>query len=121
MLAGIVALVLWHRSSEEEALKNRTQQMSVPTVLVVKPQPGSMEVHLNLPGTVSALLESSVYAQVSGYIKAWHTDIGAVVKSGDLLAEIDTPVTRPAIEAGRREREAGAGQSQPGQGDRGAL
>ncbi|MEI9999177.1 MAG: biotin/lipoyl-binding protein [Verrucomicrobiota bacterium] len=46
-----------------------------------------------LPGTVYSLIESSVYAQVGGYIKAWHYDIGAKVKAGDLLAEIDTPVT----------------------------
>jgi multidrug efflux pump subunit AcrA (membrane-fusion protein) len=54
---------------------------------------GDMEVHLTLPGTVSALIESSVYAQVSGYVKDWKFDIGSKVKANDLLAEIDTPVT----------------------------
>jgi multidrug efflux pump subunit AcrA (membrane-fusion protein) len=42
---------------------------------------------------VQAEMESSVYAQVSGYIKRWLVDIGAPVKEGELLAEIETPVT----------------------------
>ena len=32
-----------------------------------------------------------IYAQVSGYVKAWHTDYGALVKKGDVLAEINAP------------------------------
>ena len=40
-----------------------------------------------------AEIESSVYSQVSGYIKRWLVDIGAPVKEGQLLAEIETPVT----------------------------
>ena len=93
VLAGMVAFVLFHRQVQEAGLKERTQKMAEPTVLVVKPQRGDLQVHLNLPGTVNALIESSVYAQVSGYIKAWHADIGAPVKNGQVLADIDTPVT----------------------------
>jgi RND family efflux transporter MFP subunit len=67
--------------------------MAVSTVLVVHPERGATDVHLVLPGTVQAEMESSVYAQVSGYIKRWLVDIGAPVKEGELLAEIETPVT----------------------------
>jgi multidrug efflux pump subunit AcrA (membrane-fusion protein) len=109
VLGVLVALVLWHKSSTQAALQDRTQQMAQPTVLVVKPQPGDAEVHLNLPGTVNSLIESSVYAQVSGYIKAWHFDIGAKVKAGDLLAEIDTPVTdQSLLQAGESVKQAQA-------------
>ena len=92
-LGGIVVLVLMRRSHEQATVASNTEQMATSTVLVVKPKLGDSEVHLTLPGTVNALIESSVYAQVSGYIKDWKFDIGSRVKAGDLLAEIDTPVT----------------------------
>ena len=46
---------------------------------------------LALPGTIQALHESAIYARVTGYVKRWQTDIGAIVHSGQLLAEIDAP------------------------------
>ena len=70
----------FRKQSAAKDLSASTQKMAVPTVLVVKPQRGDAEVHLTLPGTVSALIESSVYAQVSGYIKDWKVDIGGQVK-----------------------------------------
>ena len=93
VLAAIVAYVLWNRHKTQENLNQTTQAMAVPTVLIAHPQRGDAEIHLTLPGTVTALMESSVYAQVSGYIKRWLVDIGGQVKAGQLLAEIDTPVT----------------------------
>src|SRR4029077_18125078 len=32
-----------------------------------------------------------IYARANGYLKRWLVDIGATVKAGDLLAEIDAP------------------------------
>jgi multidrug efflux pump subunit AcrA (membrane-fusion protein) len=93
VMGALVAFVLIHRSHNQAELASATQQMSVPTVLIVHPAKGDKEVHLVLPGTVESLMESSVFAQVSGYIKRWLVDIGAQVKAGDLLAEIETPVT----------------------------
>jgi RND family efflux transporter MFP subunit len=93
VLAGIVVYVLWHRQEAQQNLQVTTQKMAVPSVLIVHPERGDSQIHLTLPGTVNAWMESSVYAQVSGYIKAWHVDIGGEVKAGQLLAEIDTPVT----------------------------
>jgi RND family efflux transporter MFP subunit len=93
VIAALIVLVLFRRSQAQETLKENTQQNAEPTVLVVRPQPGDTERHIVLPGTVEALMESSVYAQVSGYIKRWLVDIGGAVKEGDLLAEIETPVT----------------------------
>ena len=58
---------------------------------------GDAQVHLTLPGTVNSLIESSVYAQVSGYIKKWYVDIGGKVTEGQLLADIDTPVTDQSL------------------------
>ncbi len=46
---------------------------------------------LSLPGDVNAWFEAPIYARVPGYLKNWYKDIGAKVKAGELLAEIDTP------------------------------
>jgi multidrug efflux pump subunit AcrA (membrane-fusion protein) len=93
VLAVVVVVVFLRRNQEQSAVAKSTEQMATATVLVVKPKVGENAVHITLPGTVYAWMESSVYAQVSGYIKAWHFDIGAKVKANDLLAEIETPVT----------------------------
>jgi RND family efflux transporter MFP subunit len=93
VFGGATAFVFFQRNDAQAALVSATRQMAVSTVLVVHPEPGSPNIHLVLPGTVQAEMESSVYAQVSGYIKRWLVDIGDPVKEGQVLAEIETPVT----------------------------
>ena len=44
-----------------------------------------------LAGSTQAFVDSPIYARTSGYLKRWYFDIGARVKQGDLLAEIETP------------------------------
>ena len=97
VLGAIVAYVLIRRGHEQNALQASTQQMATPTVRVSTPERGDAQVHLTLPGTVNSLLESAVYAQVSGYIKKWYVDIGGKVTAGQLLADIDTPVTDQSL------------------------
>ena len=46
---------------------------------------------LILPGDVQAWTNAPIYARVSGYLKNWYVDIGAHVKAGQLLAELETP------------------------------
>jgi membrane fusion protein (multidrug efflux system) len=108
VLAGIVAFVLIRKNAQSAQLGQTTQEMAVPTVLVVKPQPGSGESHLVLPGAVQAYMQSSVYAQISGYIKSWNVDIGAPVKAGELMATIEAPV----VEQNLLQVQANLGQSQ---------
>jgi RND family efflux transporter MFP subunit len=91
VLGVAVVFVLLRRMHAQSELQSRTQAMAVPTVLVTKPEPGSPDVHLVLPGTVQAYIQSTVYAQVTGYLKRWLVDIGTPVKKGQLLAEIETP------------------------------
>src|SRR5208282_201413 len=35
--------------------------------------------------------DAPIYARTNGYLRRWYSDIGAQVRSGQLLAEIDTP------------------------------
>ncbi len=55
--------------------------------------PSQVENHagLDLPGRLEAYIRAPIYARVPGYLKSWKHDIGAKVKAGDVLAEIDTP------------------------------
>jgi RND family efflux transporter MFP subunit len=60
-------------------------------VALVQPKPAPPTMSMTLPGTISAWYEAPIYAQVSGYVKMWYRDYGAIVKKGDMLAEINTP------------------------------
>ncbi|HKT90689.1 MAG TPA: efflux RND transporter periplasmic adaptor subunit [Paraburkholderia sp.] len=46
---------------------------------------------LLLPGSVMSWADASIYARTSGYVQHWNVDIGAHVKAGQTLAQIDTP------------------------------
>ncbi len=68
-----------------------TDEQAVPTVQIIKLKGAKAGSTLALPGDVQAFTSAPIYAQVSGYVKKWYFDIGAPVKKGQLLAELDTP------------------------------
>lgn len=63
----------------------------VPQVEVVKPTLLSSDQALALPGVIKPLEETKLFARASGYVRAWHADIGDKVTEGQVLVEIDTP------------------------------
>ncbi|MDB6043667.1 MAG: efflux transporter periplasmic adaptor subunit [Gammaproteobacteria bacterium] len=79
------------RVDAEEKLARTTSEAAVPSVTVIHPQAGAPNQEIMLPGYAQAFTDTPVYARTSGYLKVWHFDIGAHVRKGDLLAEIDTP------------------------------
>ena len=83
---GVIPRLL-HRN----ALRVETRALALQTVSVVSPTPGKNAAGLTLPAEAKALVEAPIYARTSGYLKRYLVDIGAQVKAGDLLAEIDTP------------------------------
>jgi RND family efflux transporter MFP subunit len=85
-LAGLIP-----RSLHRNALRAETKELAIQTVSVVSPVPGKTAAGLTLPAEAKALVEAPIYARTSGYLKRYLVDIGAQVKAGDLLAEIDTP------------------------------
>jgi RND family efflux transporter MFP subunit len=68
-----------------------TDTQAIPTVQIIKLATNKKGGMLNLPGEVQAFTAAPIYAQVSGYVRKWYFDIGARVKKGQLLAELDTP------------------------------
>ena len=79
------------RKKSETDLTLWTHAQAIPTVDIVIPEHGVGRQQLTLPGNVAAWYQAPLYARVNGYVKMWYKDIGAKVKAGDLLAEIDTP------------------------------
>jgi len=95
-IAIVVALVIavagigW-RLWRGHATAAWTDDQAVQTVQIIKLGGARTAGALNLPGDVQAFTNAPIYAQVSGYVKKWYFDIGAPVKKGQLLAELDTP------------------------------
>jgi len=88
------ALVIWGidaRIKTAAAVRLETQGLAIPTVAVIHPKSGSPQNEIVLPGNIQAFIDSPIYARASGYLKKWYADIGANVKAGQVLAEIDAP------------------------------
>src|SRR5260370_10194737 len=90
-LGLIVANGIWSRSSSQVQLKALAIATATPTVAVVAPDPAANKSSLDLPGRLEAYSRAPIYARVGGFLKAWDGDIGAPVKAGQLLAEIEAP------------------------------
>jgi len=87
----IVVTGLVTRASGNARLREWTDAQAAPTVAVVAPTAEGDGGSLDLPGRLEAYSRAPLYARVSGYLKNWKVDIGAQVKGGELMAEIETP------------------------------
>jgi RND family efflux transporter MFP subunit len=89
---GVLAVMgIRSRSASATALQLQTNRAAELSVAVVTPEKAPATVSLDLPGQTQAYIQSPIFAQTTGYLKRWYFDIGAKVKAGDVLAEIDTP------------------------------
>jgi multidrug efflux pump subunit AcrA (membrane-fusion protein) len=79
------------RVDAEASLARTTSEAAVPSVTIIHPSAGAPQNEIALPGYTQPFTDTPIYARTSGYLNAWHFDIGAHVRKGDLLAEIDTP------------------------------
>ena len=98
------------------ARQRSAAQANGPTRRRCRPSPSSRPASaatsrsLDLPGRLEAYSRAPIYARVSGYLKSWYVDIGAPVKAGQLLAEIETPdLDQQLLQAGRALASAQAG------------
>ncbi len=95
-VAVIVALTLvvsGIRAREDSSVKLRewTDDQAIPSVAVIYADPGVLTATIDLPGRLEAYYRAPIFARVNGYVKSWSADIGARVKSGEVIAEIDAP------------------------------
>jgi RND family efflux transporter MFP subunit len=99
-IAVVVVLVLLvlgaGRTVVSDVMQSRTvaatsQQNAKVYVNVISPRQAAGGGDTLLPGTLRGYVESPIYARATGYLLHWYVDIGARVKQGQLLADLDTP------------------------------
>jgi len=96
LLAGIAAVLvvitgIRAREDSDTKLKEWTDNQAIPTVAVVLPDGKVLNATIDLPGRLEAYYRAPIFARVSGYLKSWSADIGAKVKAGQVIAEIEAP------------------------------
>ena len=109
VLVGALGLALYSgisaRSAADARVKRATDEADVAVVNVVSPTPGAPTQEILLPGTTQAFTDAPIFARTNGYVKRWYFDIGAHVKQGQLLAEIETPEVDQQLEQARADLE----------------
>src|SRR5271169_4541921 len=88
---GLAVSGIMDRDKSRQEVAAWTNAQTVPTVRVVQPEHGPGEQELVLPGNVAAFNTGSLFARASGYITAWHKDIGDHVTKDEILATISAP------------------------------
>jgi RND family efflux transporter MFP subunit len=79
------------REDSDARLREWTDNQAIPTVAVVLPDARVLHATIDLPGRLEAYYRAPIFARVSGYLKSWSADIGARVKAGQVIAEIEAP------------------------------
>jgi RND family efflux transporter MFP subunit len=101
----VVALVvIWGISSRRKAdaqLSQETRDLAIPTVSVIHPKLGAPQQEIVIPGDMQPYTDAPIFARTNGYLKKWYVDIGARVKAGQLLAEIDSPEVDQQLQQAR--------------------
>lgn len=101
-----VLVVAWNLLSSRRtaaSLAERTEAQAAVVVATTRPQPMTGGTTVTLPGSVQANTDAPIYARTSGYLRSWKVDIGATVKAGQVLAEIDAPEVDQQLHAAEAE------------------
>jgi membrane fusion protein, multidrug efflux system len=93
VVGALTLVVTGIRAREDSGSKLRewTDEQSAPSVAVIYADPGALTQTLDLPGRLEAYYRAPIFARVNGYLKSWRADIGARVKAGEVIAEIEAP------------------------------
>ena len=93
LTAAVLIVVTGIRAREQASaeLRQWTDDQAIPTVTVALPDAKALSATIDLPGRLEAYTRAPIFARVSGYLKSWKADMGAKVKAGDVIAEIEAP------------------------------
>jgi membrane fusion protein (multidrug efflux system) len=93
VIVAILVVITGIRAREEASsrLRDWTDDQAIPSVAVVQPDARALSDTIDLPGRIEAYYRAPIFARVSGYLKSWNVDIGAKVKAGQVIAEIEAP------------------------------
>src|SRR6202021_3385661 len=88
---GLAVSGIMDRAKSRQEVAAWTNAQTIPTVRVVQPERGPGQQELVLPGNVAAFNTGSLFARASGYIAAWHKDLGAHMTKDEVLATTSAP------------------------------
>jgi RND family efflux transporter MFP subunit len=91
LLVIVIVKGILTREATERRLETQTAVSAIPSVRVVYPVASTLSSELALPGNTQAFTDTPIYSRTSGYLKTWYFDIGARVRKGQLMAQIETP------------------------------
>lgn len=86
----VLGLVPKLRANAEVTALAKEQGSEEPEVQLVSPHSAS-DSDLMLPANIQAVNETAIQARTGGYVSKLYVDIGAHVKKGQVLAEIESP------------------------------
>ncbi|MDR2187556.1 MAG: efflux RND transporter periplasmic adaptor subunit [Azonexus sp.] len=89
--AVIVVIGITTRLSNGKKLEAWTKEQALPSVSVVTPDATEALSSIDLPARFEAYVRAPIHARTSGYLKKWYADIGAKVRAGEVLADLETP------------------------------
>ncbi len=89
--AGAIIYGTWRHVEAVRLQQEFQQATSAVTVNVQTVHRFTKPVDLVLPGSIEANQMTTLYARTNGYLAKWLVDIGDNVKTGQLLATIETP------------------------------
>jgi RND family efflux transporter MFP subunit len=95
---AVVVIGLASRFYSSMQTEQWTEAQAVPSVQTIQLKGTKAGGDLDLPGDVEPFTNAPIFAQVSGTINKWYKDIGAPVKQGDLLAQIDPRPYQAALD-----------------------
>ena len=101
VVAGVIFAGVIPRLKARSEVRQQTMTLAVPTVTVVRPQHAAPAQEIVLPGNIQPFTNAPIYARTNGYLKHWYFDIGAHVKAGQLLAEIESPEVDQQLQQAR--------------------
>jgi len=90
LAAGALPRIAQSRARDTE----REQVNAAPTVFTEKVRKDTTSTPLELPGSITGLHETPIFARANGFVRALRVDIGSVVRTGDTLLVLDMPEVR---------------------------
>ena len=101
ILVSAVMFGLLPRVKARNTVRRESAELAVPNVSVVRPERAAPAQEIVLPANVQPYASAPIYARTNGYLKRWYFDIGAHVRKGQLLAEIETPEVDQQLQQAR--------------------
>jgi RND family efflux transporter MFP subunit len=95
VMTGLLVMGILPRLHRQGELNAATESIKNDPLVVntVTPHHAPAQVQLEIPGSIQAIKDTTIYARDNGYLSKMYVDIGDRVHQNQLLAEIDSPET----------------------------